>query len=285
MMTSDTARELIASSRPRRSGLRGSTLILLGLSILLGALWADPRVVAWRQPLGWVLPQLLLLLVIGLLFNTAVRQKRLSRLMESAFEAVQLRQWPAARERLVQLLRHPINIGTARAEALLALAAAEEYEGAYGTSQSVYEAILEERAGDALQQHNARVALAVAMLRNGQITDAVNLIDRLERSSLPDGLRAQLEIVCLFREVMMGQPDASPERTERRRRLFRDHLGTRAAYGYALLAAAQDRLGQADSAAASWRDATLLLRPTELLRRFGELEPVAGKYPPAEWPW
>ncbi|MBI4579516.1 MAG: hypothetical protein HY718_07440, partial [Planctomycetes bacterium] len=61
-------------------------------------------------------------------------------------------------------------------------------------------------------------------------------------------------------------------------------LGTQAGYGYALLAAAFDAGGQAEAARRHWHDATLLIPVAELVRRFPELGPLAGKHPPAEVP-
>jgi len=258
-------------------------LILLGLSMFLGAMWADPGLLVWSGPLGSILPQVVLVLMVVLVIRNTLRQRQKSRLMETAFEAVQLKDWLRAEEALNQLLRRPIRYTLARAESLLALAAVHESRRDYPAAQRIYEGLLEENSADPLQLHAARVSLAAVMLRNGQTTDAVDLIERLERIELPDALRAQVELVALFREVAMGQAEASIARAEERRELFRQYLSTRAAYGYGLLAAAFDRVAKEDTARAFWRDATLLVQPAQLTARFDELAGVAAKYPAAEF--
>jgi hypothetical protein len=198
--------------------------------------------------------------------------------MLKSIEAVQLKQWAEARQALFQLLRYPIRHTQARAESLLALAAVAESDHDYDTSQHIYESLLAEGQLDPIQQHTTNVALAAVMLRNGQTTDAVSLIDRLVKADLPEPLRAQVELLSLFREVIMGQAADNIERAEQRRELFRKHLSTRAGYGYGLLAMAFDLANRPDEAQRYWQDATLLIRPAELLERFAELKIVAAKY-------
>ena len=283
-MTVETAQQYVEASQSSRAGLSGYTLMLLGLSILLGALWADPGLVAWRGPMGWLLPQIVLVVLLGIVILRMRRQRQLAQRMEEAFEAVQLRRWDEARVLLDDLLSRPVRLSVVRAELLLALAALAESEQSYEASQYIYEHLLEENRADALQLHTARVALAGAILRTGQVTNAVNLIERLERAALPEMLRAHVELLSLFREITMGQVEASISRADERRALFRKYLSTRAGYGYALLAAAFDRADQPAAAQKHWHDATLLVRPEELLQRFGELEPVARKYTAARNP-
>jgi len=122
------------------------------------------------------------------------------------------------------------------------------------------------------------------MLRTGQTADAVALIDRLIRADIPEALKAQIELVALFREIVMGQSQDYLARAGERRRLFREYLSTRAGYGYGLLAVAFDRASQPHEAGRHWHDATLLVCPADLLGRFSELGPVASRYPSAEVP-
>ena len=282
-MTIETIDRLIASSRPRRGLLRGSRLALLGLGALLGAYLADPDLFSPTRVPVWLLPQIVLLILAVLILQTAVKQRRLVKLMLAGFEAVQLRQWDQARDVLVRLLRHAVTPAQARAESLLSLASVAEADRQFDAAQRIYEAVLVENAADPLQLHTARVALAAAMLRTDQTADAVDLIDRLARVELPAALRAQVELLSLFREVTMGQADAGLARAEQRAELFRHHLSTRAGFGYGLLAAAFDRANQPAQAQRYWHDATLLIRPKELLERFEELAPIAAKYPAAEF--
>ena len=122
------------------------------------------------------------------------------------------------------------------------------------------------------------------MLRTGQTADAVTLIDRLILQDLPGPLRAQVELLALFREVVMGHTHESVTRAEERVTLFRTHLSTRAGFGYALLAVAFERADQPAVARRYWHDATLLVPVKELVKRFGELEPIADRYPAVEYP-
>ena len=283
-MNVKTVDQLIASSQPQGRLWRGPTLILLGLSILLGAVWADPGLLPVRGSVSWLLPQLLLLAIFLLIIHDTIRQRRANQLMQTVFEAVQLQQWPQARDSLSLLLRSPIRRPMARIQSLLALAAVTDADHEYEASQRIYEHILEQGLGSPIQQHTAQVALGATMLRTGQTADAVTLIDRLLLQDLPEPLRAQVELLTLFREVVMGHTHESVTRAEDRVALFRTHLSTRAGYGYALLAAAFERANQPEAARRYWRDATLLVPAKELVNRFGELEPIANRYPAVEYP-
>jgi hypothetical protein len=283
-LSPDVADRLIMSSRPRGGLIRGPMFILLGLSILLGALSADSRILPSTGALSWILPQILLIAVAVVLVWTVRRQRKFARDMQETTEAIQLGQWSRAWPVLNRLLGRPVSHPTARAESLLALAAVAEANGSFETSQRIYESVLEERQGDPLQLHSARVGLGAALLRTGQTTDAVGLIDRLEREELPGSLRAHIELLALFRELTMGHAADRLDRAEERRALFRRHLGTRAAYGYALLALLFDQTGDAGRARRAWHDATLLLPAAELVQRFEQLQRVAAKYAAAVAP-
>jgi tetratricopeptide (TPR) repeat protein len=288
VITVEQVEDIVESSRPRGGLFRGPMLVLLGLSMLLGALWANPALLGLPPAMQFVVPQVVLAVLVVLIIRGAMQQRRQAKLMLEGLEAVQLKDWRAAREKLLRLLRAQIRHRQARAASLLALAAVAEADHAYDACQRIYERVLTENAGDPLQLHTARVALAAAMLRTGQTTDAVTLIDRLERAAdqggagLPGVLRAQIELLMLFREVTMGQSASAVARAEERRQLFREHLSTRAGYGYALLAVAFDTAGRPDAARQYWHDATLLVPEAELLERFEELAAMKGKYPEAE---
>jgi hypothetical protein len=284
MITTETVEQLIDSSRPRAQIGRGPVLILIGLIALAATLWLSPEAFGSEGALTWLLPQGVLIVVIVLLVRTARRQRDTARLMTAGIEAVQLRRWDEAREHLVPLLRRQMSHPRARTASLLALAAVAEADRNYVASQRIYETVLAEEAGDPLQRHVARIALVASMFRNGQTADAVSLSDRLARTELSGALKAQIELLMLFREVVMGQTTDGIERADERRQLFRAHLGTRAAYGYGLLATVFDRAEQPEQARRDWLSATLLVRPGELVERFGELESVARKYPATEWP-
>lgn len=284
MVSVEAARDLVESSRPRRGVIRGATIALLGLSMLLGAMAARPDLLPLAGPLPWLLPQAAVIGIAVLLLRIARKQQETSRLMQAGFEAMQLQDWPRASDLLRSLLRRPLRHPAARAESLLALVTLCDAEESYEASQYICESLLEEGRADPLQLHQARVALAGAMLRNGQIADAVNLIDRLTRESLPEPLRARVEMLSLLREVMLGQSADYVDRAGERRGLFRRWLSTRAAYGYALLAAAFDRARRPEEAGRCWHDATMLMSAAHLGRWYHGLEDLAVKYPAAEIP-
>lgn len=274
--------DLIQRSRPRGGSLRGMTFIFIGAAMLVGMMLADPELFRLKGPTVILLPHLLLLSLILMITQSARKQRRRSIKLIQALEMVQLKQWDTAREQLAEVLRQPVKSSQARGESLLALAAVAESDQQWEIAQHIYEAILSDRAIDPLQRHTATVAVTETMLRTGQTTDAVNLIDRLDREELPEPLQAQVQLVALYREVTMGHAADALDRADDRRNLFRKYLGTIAGFGYALLAAAYDRAGNAETAARFWHDATLLVRPAELTRRYRELEPLTTRYKTAE---
>jgi hypothetical protein len=283
-MDLQTVDNLIRSSEPTRRLWRGPTLALMGLSLLLGALWADPKLLPAGKLIAYILPQCLLIAILGVMLWDNRQKQRIGRMLDETMEAVHLQDWPRARAALSDLLGSPIRQAVVRTQSLLALAVVAETDQHYDASQRICEYILQTGIGGPLQRHTAEVALAAAMLRNGQTTDAVTLINRLSLQSLPDLLKAQVELLSLFREIVMGHADEAVRLVDQRRDLFRAHLSTRAAYGYALLAAAFDRVRQSDAAGQWWHDATILMTVPELLRWFPELKTIAGRYPAVESP-
>jgi hypothetical protein len=284
MIPTETVEQLIASSRPRASFFRGPSLVLMGLIVITATLFLSPELFGSEGPLAWLLPQVVLIVIVALFVVIARRQRETARLMSAGIEAVQLRKWSDARKNLEQLLQRQMPHPRARAASLLALAAVAEADQNYVASQRIYETVLAEEEADALQMHVAKIALVASMFRNGQTADAVTLSDRLSRTELSGALKAQIELLMLFRDVVMGQTTDALSHAEERRNLFRSYLGTRAAYGYGLLAAIFDRAQQPEQAHKEWQNATLLVRAGELVERFGELSPIAEKYPATEWP-
>lgn len=252
--------------------------------MLLGALMADPGLFGVEGSWTGLAPQILLFALMGVMISGARRQRRMGRQLTAGIEAVQLHRWDQARAALTELLRRPVRHRVARAEALMGLAAVAEADQNHDTAQRIYEAVVSDGGSDPLQMHAAKVSLGAAMLRTGQTTDAIALIDRLTREDLPPVLRAPVELLALFREIVMGQAAEALPQAERRRALFREYLSTRAGYGYGLLAAAYDRARQTEAAQRCWHDATLLIPVEELTSRFGELKDVATRYPSAEVP-
>jgi hypothetical protein len=105
----------------------------------------------------------------------------------------------------------------------------------------------------------------------------VALIDRLSAQNLPGPMRAQVELLALFREVVLGHAHETLGQAAERRELFRAYLDTRAGYGYALLAAAYDRANRSEEARKYWHDATAAGSAQDLTDRFAELAPIAKR--------
>ena len=259
-------------------------LILLGLSALLGAFWASPRTGTGGEVLAWLLPQVLVATLILVLYLQWRRQRNIERLAQEVTEAVQLQDWGHAEELLCRMLGRPVRRPTLRTQGLLAMAAVTDASHAHEATETICRHILDSGSGNIVQRHTAEVALAGAMLKSGQITDAVSAVDSLSRKELPGPLRAQVELLALFREVTMGHPDESVAKADKRSELFRAYLGTKAGFGYGLQAAAFDALGQTDPARQCWHKATLLISVERLLDRFQELRPIAQRYPAVEHP-
>ena len=216
-MDLNTVNHLIATSQPTNRFWRGPTVAMLGLAMLFGALWANPDLLPIGGALGWLLPQILLIAMIGLMVYRTRRRLRKTERCLAALEAVQLQDWPKAGEILTEVLSTPVLEPPARVQLLMGLAAVADARHEHESSQRICEAILKEGHGDPLQQHTARVALAAAMLRTSQTTDAVRLIDQLAHQDLPGPLEAQVQLLSLFREVTMGHTSDSVSQANERR--------------------------------------------------------------------
>ncbi|MBN1491816.1 MAG: hypothetical protein JXA69_18030 [Phycisphaerae bacterium] len=284
MISRHTAEVLLDRSRQRSVWLAPESIPLLLIGIVAGAVIARPDWLGENSLAAFLLPQAVLLSILVWLWRRTRLQKRTSYLATAVWEAIRLKDWPQAESLVSELLARPIRSFATRAQSLMALVAVAEEQQQYDAAQHVLEAILMDPQTNAGQRFVAQVALAGTLLRTQQLTDAVNLIERLARVGLPEPLRAQIELLSLLRYVVMGQTDDAVAQADERCAMFRRHLGTRAGYGYGLLSVAFDRAGQPERAAAYWRDATLLLRADEIVHRFAEAQPVAEKYPATEWP-
>ena len=286
MLSPPAIQELIRRSQPR-SRLAGARLPIYILSgVLVGILIAEPALLGLPAEASSVAPLLLVLWVVGLGRWELRRHLRQVRRWNQANEAVLLEEWQAALQTLRALLARPVDNAIIRVQGLLSLAAVTDHFGQYESSQVIYESLLNEQSAQPVQRQAAAVGLAAALLRNEALADAVSLIDRLARvaEDAPQPWKAQIELLCLFREAVMGQYDDILEATDRRRELFRECLSTRSGYGYALLALGHHRRGVSEVAGRLWHDATLLIRPEKLMHRFPVLSDMAGRYPACEAP-
>jgi len=286
MLSPQVIEDLIARSQPRRRlpGLRLPLYVLGG--IVIGVALAQPGSFGLPAAAGDLAPLVLVVIVLVLGRAELGRHLHQKRDWSRAYEAVLLEEWSAASRRLEALLSRPVSNRVLRAQGLLGLAAVTDHYGRYDSSRLIYQALLAEETVQPVQRHAAAVGLAAAMLRNDELTDAVSLIDRLARSAddAPLPWKAQIELLRLFREVVMGQYDDILEHTEQRRHLFRDGLSTRSGYGYALMALGHHRRGRSDSATRLWHDATVLVPVSKLVRRFPALEELTRRYPARETP-
>lgn len=285
MVTPELVDELCESSSPNRRwfSLRSMWLAAM-LPLLLLFVILGPEKLPGPTSFKVFLPWGLLAAYMIAVRRSGERVRRSLRTAGSAYEAARLQDWDRAETLAINILKRPINLPSHRAKALLALAAVAEHHNRFDSAQVVYEHLLSEGTADPTQLQTATLSLAGAMLRNEQVTDAVQLIDQLRRMELPESIQANVELLALYREVTMGQHEDALADSERRRELFRKYLSTKAGYGYALLAAGFERAGDRKRAEQLWRDATMLVSVERLCNRFRELIAVAEKYPATPCP-
>lgn len=273
---------LLDATEPRRSGygalaLKTAAIVAILVLAAMAQRWGLPAAVSMVVP--WIL-------VIGLLTaarSAGRRERDVRKSIDRATELVQMEDWEAAGGMLMPLLDRPIRSGYHRGQAFLLWAALADHERRYEAAGEMYEALALRRIGDPLQLQQAGIALATAKLRNGELTDAVTLIGRMERLQMPRALRAACDFVRLFQQVLMGHFEDAAANQDERRAAFRRELSTRAGFAYAMLALAEHYLGRHENARRLWGDATTLIRPERLLADFDILKPVAAAYPATEY--
>lgn len=230
--------------------------------------WEQLEVIPW-----------ILLLIIAIISRLRVRRRQQSaKLVEDMWERAKLEDWDAVGEAVPATFEQTIYDSSLRSRAFMILAGLLETRKQHDVAGHIYESLLRRRLGDPMTLHQAQLALASSKLRNEELTDAVNLIGRLQQIEMPPPLRAIFEAVRLHQQVFMGQNEDAVAEISQRRDLFRRHLSTRAGYAYGLLAAALHRLGRKDEAQRFWHDATLLVPPGKLTDRFDILTDIAPHY-------
>ncbi len=284
MISPELVEQLLHSSLPkRRGGARLPLLLLAG--VVVGFALARPGVVPLPAPFGSLAP----LIVVGVLVIAARltmrRQVDLTRRWSLANESILLEKWETAATLLQGLLAKPVASFALRAQGLLGLAAVADHNHNHIASELIYEHLMGDQSAPPTQVHIAAVGLAATKLRNENLTEAVQIIDRLARQDLPLAWQAHVELVRLYREVVMGQFDDVVDSLERRQTLFRTHLSVRAGYGYGLLAFGCDQRDLPGEAAKLWSEATLLIAPEKLIDRFSLLTTMADRYDQHESPW
>src|SRR5262249_6596405 len=132
-------------------------------------------------------------LVMGMLtWRGYVARRRREALLQlgKAVEAAEFSDWPKVGQITRALLARPLAPESARVQAILLLAGATERTHQYDVSELLFESILSERRGDAVQLHQATLGLAAVKLRSEQLTDAVQILNRMRLTELPPILRA-----------------------------------------------------------------------------------------------
>jgi len=253
-----------------------SILAPLATPLLTNAKWE------WEQL--EIIPWILLTIILLVSRWRARRRQRSTERVEQMWEDAKLEKWDAVEAALPTTLNQTIYDPTLRGRAFMLLAGLLETRKHHDVAGYIYESLLRRRLGDPLTLHQAQLALASAKLRNEELTDAVELIGRLQKIEMPPPLRAIFEAVRLHQQVFMGQNEDAVDKISERRDLFRRHLSTRAGYAYGLLAAALHRLGRKDEAQRYWHDATLLVPPAKLTDRFELLTDVAPHYQASQSP-
>lgn len=274
----------LAATAPRRSVFHGPyplllTVVLLLLGLLIFGPWLGVPV--W---LSMLLPLVLLTFMVSAAWFESRRQERRRSQINRALEHDKLDRWDEAESCLRTALAGPILSQTDRGQAFLLLASLAEQRRQYDVAIHVYRSLLLGRIGDAGHLQQAQIALADAKLHNQELTDAVDLIGRLDKLPMPQSYRAGLELVRLFQQVLMGHNEDALHDIDERRALFRRYLSTQAGFAYALLAAAFHAVERPDEAAQYWLDATTLIQADKLANRYALLAPVASAYPAQEHP-
>jgi len=230
---------------------------------------------------GFILFTLMALVAVVGVYS--VRQvKAAQQAIENVAELIQLRRWPQAAILVGDTLSRPARSRQLQAQALAYLASVLVRYHRYEDSIAVLNHLLESGFLDEQTTVGLRLSRAMAMLHEDHLFDADRAINDLRRS--PASGSAGLALVEIYRDVKTGHPDDAINTFEQKKTVIRDQLGHRMADAYGLCAKAFDLKDRKTEAAEAWKNATLLAPVTELLRRYPELEKLAGRYAVAPSP-
>ena len=218
-------------------------------------------------------------------FVLAVRRHRKQfQTVEAIEEMVQLRRWEPAGMLLDRFLSTTVRSPRVWARALVQLAALLARHHRFADAVAVDDFLLEhDGLLDEGGAYGVRAMRAMALLREDALLDADRAISDLRRRG-PARASGPLALIEIYRDVKTGHPAEAIELFAERQDVLRQHLGHRVADAHALVARAYDLLGRDAEAAAAYGRATALAPVAELHRRYPELEPLAGKYPPTSAP-
>lgn len=276
---------LLAASevRPPVGWMWPAAGLMLALAVIGGLL--SPRDAAIEPQLIVSAGMMGLLLTLGIGSMCAARAVAAERdAVRGAGELVRLRRWPEAAAALERLMSRPMCTRPGRLHALVCLAAVAARYHRHDDAATVYDYLLDQPLDDA-SRHTVRAGRAMALLHDDRLHDADRAIAELRRGDMA-GESALLALVEIYRYVKTGNPQDALEVFRRSRRLLPGQLGVRTGDALALAARACDMLGRTDEAQALYLDATTLIPPEELCRRYPETAPLAGRCrtnrPPAE---
>ena len=277
---------LLESSEP--AGRISRTWFLAGgiLLVLLMSLATSAAPAQARDAIHALSALLIMALMLGLSASTIYlvrRYRQEQALLDSIGELVQLRHWPQAALALEQYLSRPARTEPFRLQALVYLASVLSRYHRFGDAISVQDYLLESEMLDGPTEYGLKLARTMAMLREEHLFDADRAIADLRRSG-PRDESAGLALVEMYRDVKTGHPAEAVEMFEARKSMIRDQLGHRLADAYALVARAYDLLSNPEGAQAAFENATLLAPPSELYRRYPEVEKLKDRYRPAYAP-
>lgn len=278
--------QLLESSMPRPRGSWFWYIAGVFALILLSSSYLQSRF-ASHQKVVESMATLLLMALIGVVFATTFYAARAGQReqvqLEAIEELVMLRRWQQAAEMLAEMLSRPARTHAARAQALIYLGAVLARYHHFGDAITVYDHLLEHAPDDGEAVYGLRLGRAMALLRDDRLFDADRAITELRR--LPGSEHSGgLALVEIYRDVKTGHPQEAAEHFERKREVLQRQMGVRMADAMVLAARANDLLKWEDVARALYEDATLLVCEQELARRYPEVAPLVGKYPPAQMP-
>lgn len=261
----------------------GAGILLL---ILLLGMWIASQSAGAAKVVELVTPLLVLGLLGVMMAMTAMamrKRREEMRQLEGVEELFQLRRWGEAGMLLEDLLSRPMRVPAARAQALIFLAGLLARYHRFEDAIGVQEYLLDHAHFDPGTEFGLKLGRAMAMLRLDHLVDADRAIGELRRMA-GERESAGLALVEMYRDVKTGHPEEALRVLDERLGAIREQMGARVADAYGLGARAQDMLGRESEARATWEKATLLTPAVELVRRYPELEAMAGKYPAAAVP-
>ena len=273
--------DLIANSQPRRRLSRMSVIVLVGLGVLVLSLISG-RESERGDILSVVLMWLVLTGLLVSLFVNAARRQAMSKWSRKAADLCLMERWEEAAEPLRKVLKRPVNIPQIRYQGLLELAGVAENTGQTDQAKQIYRAISDEQP-QGLLSRLARVGEAIVLLKLDQLADADAVIRQLEVGAEGPGLKSLVLLARLYQQIRTGHYAEALEDETGKCELARKGLSSKAGYVYGLLGLAKHNQADGQEAAGKyWQQATMLIRPETLVKKFPELSQLSQTYEAAE---